>query len=596
MRKTIGSAGVLLVIISSAVGCHSGGGGGVTVEQTQAALKVDYLGGSDVVGFQIAAAPVPCAVGETATGAATTAFVNLQDNLLSGGASSAMTGLSTTSGHVFASVFLTLTPGCYNVTASPASAIDPVAQTFTASVDCAVATAAGVDVKPGQTTDVSLISQCSGVGNGGTNVNVALNHAPTVVVKIPDTVGFQCQLLQVCADVADVDNDPMQVTFAETDALAPAASLTAGSLTSLGTSGGINRFSECANIAFPDFTTRTFQVTVYDLLQNGMTIESILPAGQTSHGSLTFSLQNQPGFGPQCVDSGGNIVPIESDFSIMRAPGCTFETADQFYCSAADAALAGFTLASTCPNGTFSPTAAFPTCGAVGSGTAPDSDGDGVPDALDACPGTPPGSAVNSAGCALSQTVAKVNPVFPPYGLTFAESGSSGRVGGLTWNYSGIDFSSGGGKFAIYWVANDDPAFGPYGISLNGPVTASAAVALSAADSNLAGGVAVLEGTTTIQLLDGTTPTLQTRLVLTAVDKSSNPLPWQTTAALGITADLGTVALQIPDVASSGFTVNAQAQVWNGSAWEAYLDYYDAASRATSGNAFISYGGSFYDR
>jgi hypothetical protein len=596
MRKTIGSVGALLVMISPFAGCHSGGGQGVTVEQTRAALKVDYLGGSDVVGFQFAATPVPCAPGESATGAPTTAFVNLQDNLLSGAASSAMTGLATTSGHVFASVFLTLTPGCYNVTATPASAIDPVAQTFTPSSDCAVATAAGVDVKPGQTTDVSLISQCNTPGNGGTNINVALNHAPTVVVKIPDTVGFQCQLLQVCADVADTDNDPMQVNWAETDGLTPAASLTAGALTSLGTSGGINRYSECANVAFPDFTTRTFQVTVYDLLQNGMTIESVLPAGQTSHGSLTFSLQDLPGFGPQCVDANGNIVPIESDFSIARAPGCSFETADQFYCSASDAALAGFTLASTCPNGTFSPTAAFPTCGAVSSGMAPDSDGDGVPDALDACPGTPPGSAVNSAGCALAQTTAKVNPAFPPYGLTFTESGTSGRAGGLTWNFSGIDFSSGGGKFAIYWVANDDPAFGPYGISLNGPVTAPSAVAVSVADSNLAGGVAVLEGTTSIQLLNGTTPTLQTRLVLTAVDKTSNPLPWQTTAALGITGDLGTVALQIPDVASSGFTVNAQAQVWNGSSWEAYLDYYDAASRASSGNAFISYGGSFYDR
>jgi hypothetical protein len=585
--------GVLLV----GVGCHSGAGGGTSVERAGAALKVDYLGKSDVVGFDFKATAVPCSAGETITAVTSEALVNLQDNLTSGSISTGTPDLSSTSGHVFATVFFTLAPGCYDIVATPASAVDPAAQTFTASAQCAVASDDGVIVTGGKTTDVSMISQCQTPGNGGVNVSVALNHAPTVVLKIPDTVGFQCELLQVCADLSDVDNDPLKVVWAETTGVTPAASLnpTTG-LTSLGTSGGINRYSQCATIAFPDFGTRDFQVTAYDLLQGGATIESVLPPGQTSHASLAFSLSNQPGFGPECVDSTGAVVPIESGFAIARASACAWETPDQFYCSAADATLAGFTLASTCPNGTFSPAAAFPTCGAIGNGTAPDADGDGIPDALDQCPGTPAGSTVNGAGCAVSQTVAKVNPTFPPYGLTFTSDGGSGRAGGLTWTYSGIDFTAGGDHFAIYWIPLDDPAFGPYGISLNGPVQSSAAVSLSPADSNLAGGTAVFEGTTTIQLLSGATPAVETRLTLTAIDNTSHPLPWQTTASLGITASLGTLALQIPDVAASGFSVNARAEVWNGSAWEPYLDYYDAASRATSGLAFISYGGSFYDR
>jgi len=572
-------------------GCHSGGGG-TTVEAARAALDVDYLGNSDVVGFAFTATAVPCTAGGAVAGANAQAFVDLQDNLVSGSVSTGAPRLSTTSGHVSASTFLTLAPGCYNVTAAPASAIDPMAQAFTPSADCATATAAGVIVIAGKTTTVALISQCQTPGNGGGSVTVALNHAPTVVLKIPDTLGFQCQLLQVCADVSDVDNDPMQVNWAETPGAASAASLGAGALTSLGTSGGISRYGECANIAFPDFGTHSFEVSVYDLLQNGATIESSLPAGQTSHATLAFSLTNRPGFGPACVDGSDAVVPIDPGFAIARAPGCVFETPTQFYCSVSDAALAGFTLASTCPSGTFAPAAAFPTCGAIGTGTAPDSDGDGIPDAVDACPGTPAGSAVNAAGCALSQTMARANPAFPPYGLTLTSMGNSGRAGGLTWNYTGINTS---GHFAIYWVALDDPAFGPYGISLNGPVQAGTAVALSTADSNLAAGLAVFEGTTSIALLTGTIA-VPTRLILSVVDQASNPIPWQTTAALGIDADLGTYALVVPTVANAGFTVNAQAQVFNGIVWQPYLDYYDAAAKVSSGNAFISYGGTFYDR
>ncbi len=41
----------------------------------------------------------------------------------------------------------------------------------------------------------------------------------------------------------------------------------------------------------------------------------------------------------------------------------------------------------------------------------PDSDGDGVPDAVDACPGTPPGAIVNAQGCSIAQLAPCAGPM-----------------------------------------------------------------------------------------------------------------------------------------------------------------------------------------
>src|SRR5262249_17862728 len=160
-------------------------------------------------------------------------------------------------------------------------------------------TAKGVAVASGKTTQVStLISQCAGTGPGGVDIGVALNHAPTIVLKIPDTNGFQCELLQVCAFVSDVDNDPIQVSFAgKAPPGSPAATITVDpTLTSLGMSGGIKRYSQCAHVAFPELGSRSFVVTAYDLTKGGATIESTLEAGMTSHGTFEFMLRNLPGF------------------------------------------------------------------------------------------------------------------------------------------------------------------------------------------------------------------------------------------------------------------------------------------------------------
>jgi hypothetical protein len=235
--------------------------------------------------------------------------------------------------------------------------------------------------------------------------------------------------------------------------------------------------------------------------------------------------------------------------------------------------------------------------GAGGMGGAPDSDGDGVPDVLDLCPNTPPMTVVNSRGCSESQAVAKVNAdTFPPYGSMFTQTGDPGRAGGVTYAYTGINFASDGGLFDIYWVLNDDSAFGPYGISLDGPVMMAETWTLSGSDSMLPNGVAVFTGNTHIHLFDGSLPPLMSRLTVTATS-GSNPLAWQTTANLGIMADLGTMVVQVPKGMASALTINAKAEVFDGTNWVPYLDYYDAAKTPPEAKeAYISYGGSFYQK
>jgi hypothetical protein len=626
--KTKGSGvGLVVAMVLLAAGCHHGSSN--SVGKTGAALKVDYLGSSDVVGFKFSATAVACAGGSAPAPSTMDALVNLQDNLASGGLSPGMHGLAGSSGHVFASVFLTLPVGCYDIVATPGSIVDPMTSAFTASSQCAAATAKGIVVASGKTTQVdTLISQCAGNGPGGVDVPVALNHAPTIVLRIPDTTGFQCELLQVCAFVSDVDNDPLQVSFAEAmPAGTPPAIIQADAmLTSLGMSGGIKRYSQCAHIAFPDLGSRGFTVTAYDLLKDGSTIESSLPMGQTSHATFDFTLRNQPGFGPECLD-GGVVRPIEPTFAVVRADGCAWEMPAVYYCSAMDATSGGFDLASTCPGGTFDPTAVFPSCSSLGGGStgaagsmggggaggsggtggaggasgmgggAPDADGDGVPDVLDLCPGTPPMTVVNSRGCSESQAVAKVNAdAFPPYASMFTQTGDPGRSGGIVYDYTGINFASDGGLFDIYWVLNDDSAFGPYGISLDGPVMMGETWTLSSIDSMLPNGIAVFTGSTHIHLFDGSLPPLTSRLTVTAKG-GSNPLAWQTTASLGIMADSGTMAVQVPKSMASALTITAKAEVFDGTNWVPYLDYYDAAQTPPEAKeAYISYGGSFYQK
>jgi hypothetical protein len=232
--------------------------------------------------------------------------------------------------------------------------------------------------------------------------------------------------------------------------------------------------------------------------------------------------------------------------------------------------------------------------GAVACPTC-DDDGDGVPNATDQCPGTPAGAKVNAVGCADSQLTPKLEPVFPSYGLTWTPTGDLGRVGGLTWTYTGINR---GDLFHIWWIVCDEPAE-PCGVSLDGPLKPFENFSFDGADSDLPNGKLVFTNMTAVLLADASVPNLNGRLTVTIVDANAKAIPFATVASLGVPARAGQYGSEI---LGTGFKVVAIIEVNDPSTstWTPYLDYYDAQGTPdtgdASGNATVSWGGSFYDK
>ena len=231
-------------------------------------------------------------------------------------------------------------------------------------------------------------------------------------------------------------------------------------------------------------------------------------------------------------------------------------------------------------------------------GTTCDADGDKVPDGTDKCPNTPPGVPVNKDGCADSQVPPKLEPKFPPLGLTWTPAGNLGRAGGLTWTYTGIQRAD---LFHVWWVVCDDPAT-PCGLSLDGPIDAATEkFAFSAADSDLTNGKLVFTNSVQVSLATdagNTTTTLGGRLTVTITDPTDVAIPFATVATLGVTnARLGQYGAEIK---GTGYKVKALVEVMDGTTWKPYADYYDAAATQNTGdaggNATISFGASFYDK
>jgi hypothetical protein len=227
-----------------------------------------------------------------------------------------------------------------------------------------------------------------------------------------------------------------------------------------------------------------------------------------------------------------------------------------------------------------------------------DQDGDGVPDGSDQCPNTKPGAVVNGVGCSDAQLMPVLNPMFPPYGLMWTTSGDLGRAGGLTWTYTGINR---GDLFHIYWVFCDDP-MDPCGISLAGPINpATDSWAYDATTSNLAEGKLSFTDATSIMLSDGSNPALTGRLTVNITGENNAPIFFNDVGSMHIHARDGLYGAEIP---GTGFTVTAIAEIQDPSTqvWTPYMDWYDAEPMKpdpgtdAGGNAFVSFGGSFYDK
>lgn len=207
-------AGILSAVTLGTITCgqDNANHGGTPIDQidgqTGLQLTTDILSTTDVVGFEVQI--VSCVGVSTYQQRATIA---LKDMVAPAGTKFPTTGLNAQSGHLFADHFLTLPPGCYNVTVRPLSNIS---QPYPSSTQCRTAAANNVVVAPNKTTEVLLLSQCDGtISVGGLGTVAGINHAPEIrwAAYLPSKFVCEESTVDLCVGAYDPDNDPMEFSF-----------------------------------------------------------------------------------------------------------------------------------------------------------------------------------------------------------------------------------------------------------------------------------------------------------------------------------------------------------------------------------------------
>jgi hypothetical protein len=311
---------------------------------TGALLSVDWLGGSDVVGFHFEIERVACDASDAFTPLSVVANVDLLDQAVPGQIEIVERTYDETSRHAAADLFATLPAGCYDVLAAPAAEID--GDDWVPSAECSVADAEGLSVVDGATTEVTLISQCVGDAVGALDTLVTLNHPPTVSVDFPteDRDGdgiangddgkyaFECEPVEVCATITDPDDDPVEVVWASTG---PAVfSFVEGDLQPIGFEDGHRVWEQCVTVVGAEAGSEDWTVSAWDLgYASGslVRIESLV-SPETSNDSLDFPVHVSVSEEPLCFDESGALVPVDGQ-DVSRVAGCDYTTVEELYCS-----------------------------------------------------------------------------------------------------------------------------------------------------------------------------------------------------------------------------------------------------------------------
>ncbi len=177
---------------------------------TGMALTMDILDDTDVAGMAYDIVGVDCGSGDPLVPEVRTQIQrDLEDMLIPGGNPALEENpFDANSGHLFADSFFWLDAGCYDVT------VQPVTADGEPSEDCASAFQDRVAVIDGETTEITLISQCDNDEAGGLDVIAALNHAPQIEDIAYEPSKFTCTgSTSICVTVSDPDNDPLAIEW-----------------------------------------------------------------------------------------------------------------------------------------------------------------------------------------------------------------------------------------------------------------------------------------------------------------------------------------------------------------------------------------------
>jgi hypothetical protein len=329
-----------------------------TSESTGARLSVDYFGDTDVVGLHFEIERVSCDSFDTFEPFSVSANADLVDGIFPGMIDLVEQSLDPDSRHLGSDFFLSLEPGCYDIDVVPAASINGDA--WTPSTDCGIASADGVEVLPGQTAEATLISQCVGDAIGALDTLVLLNHGPTFILEIDEKFNYECESVNVCVTAYDVDDDPLEFEWQRTGGPAEfAMNLSAPEV--IGFESGHRIWQQCTEIVTRWTASYDFEVTVYDLGYSSsqlVRIENMVEGD--SHTSLEFPIHTNWIEDPLCFDSVGDLVPAP-DTSIVRYAGCSYTSAESYYCSGnypIDPAIVGY----LCDGNDLNEEALYPDC------------------------------------------------------------------------------------------------------------------------------------------------------------------------------------------------------------------------------------------
>ena len=301
-----------------------------TADSTGARLSVDYFGDTDVVGFHFEVERVSCDALDVFEPFSVSANVDLVDGIFPGMIGLVEQHLDPASRHLGSDFFVSLEPGCYDIDVVPASEID--GDDWTPSTDCGIASAEAVEVVAGQTAEATLISQCIGDAIGALDTLVLLNHGPNFILEIDEKFNYECESVEVCVTAYDVDDDPLEFEWARTSGPAEFA-MNLSAPVVIGFEEGHRVWQQCTEIVTRWTASYDFEVTVYDLGYSSnqlVRIENMVEGD--SHASLEFPIHTNWIEDPLCFDQAGDLVPA-ADSLIERYAGCSYTTAEAYYCS-----------------------------------------------------------------------------------------------------------------------------------------------------------------------------------------------------------------------------------------------------------------------
>lgn len=174
-------------------------------DETQLGLTVDFVGDTDVAGFDYTIAECSDQEGIDDSKIVKQQSKDLEDLSLPGMIPEFDNDpFDEDSTHLFADYYTSLPAGCYDVE------VQPITKSGEPSDDCDAALDEGVHVEEGKTTEALLISQCDGADRGGLDVVAALNHPPKIHELKFSKFNHECDRVKICATASDPDGDPVE--------------------------------------------------------------------------------------------------------------------------------------------------------------------------------------------------------------------------------------------------------------------------------------------------------------------------------------------------------------------------------------------------